>query len=162
MIVVSDTTAISTLYLIGQLSWLEALFGKVLIPKSVYLELLELESVGHDLRPIQEASWLLVEEVLDQTLVNELQHELDRGESEAIALAIQTNADYLLIDERRGNKKATELGVATIGLLRVLLALKSKNIIKAVKPVLDKIQQEGGFWMNQALYNRVLKAADEV
>ena len=47
MIVVSDTTALSSLYLIDELDWLGVLFKKVVIPKAVYNELLELESAGY-------------------------------------------------------------------------------------------------------------------
>lgn len=87
--------------------------------------------------------------------------DLDRGESEAIALAVEIKADYLLIDERKGSQKAEELGLSTIGLLRVILELKTNGIIVAVKPVLEEIRQKGGFWISKELYHRVLAAAEE-
>ena len=161
MIVVSDTTALSTLYLINQIEWLSTLFGQVLIPDAVYEELLELETNGHDMTLMKEAKWLVVQSVKDQPLVTELRQDLDQGESEAIVLALETKADYLLIDERKGSNKADSLGVPTIGLLRVILELKKQHIIPLVRPVLDEMRLTGGFWLSERLYLRVLEAAEE-
>lgn len=161
MIVVSDTTAISTLYLINRLEWLEALFGQILIPQAVHAELIELESAGHDLQVIRKADWIKVHEVKNRQLVEQLLQNLDIGESEAIVLAMETQADYLLIDERKGSRQADALGIPTIGLLRVILELKSRQIIPEVKAVLDEIVDTGGFWMSDRLYARVLAAAGE-
>ena len=161
MIVVSDTTALSTLYLINRMEWLGSLFGQVLIPEAVYAELLELEAAGHDLQVIRTADWLRVLPVKNLQLVSELQQGLDVGESEAIVLALETQADYLLIDERKGSRQADALGIPTIGLLRVILELKARKIIAQVKPVLDEIKMAGGFWLSDRLYARVLEAAGE-
>lgn len=116
---------------------------------------------GHDLRVIESADWLMVNTVQNQQLVQQLSLELDLGESEAIALAIETKADYLLIDERKGSLRAADLGVPTIGLLRVILELKLRGIIDQVRPVIDSMRQTGGFWLSEALYQRVLQAAGE-
>jgi predicted nucleic acid-binding protein len=74
---------------------------------------------------------------------------------------LEVQADYLLIDERKGSQRALELGVPTIGLLRVILELKLRRIIPEVKTVLDEMRETGGFWMGEALYQRVLEAAGE-
>lgn len=115
MIVVSDTTILSTLYLIDRLDWLKDLFGAVIIPKAVEAELLELERAGYDLQVFEKAHWLKVESVKDMKLLEELMMDLDIGESEAIALTIQTMADFLLIDERKGSEIANSLRISTIG-----------------------------------------------
>jgi len=62
LIIVSDTSIISSLLVIGRLDLLEKVCGKVTIPKIVYEELLVLESYGHDLRPIQGTDWLEIVE----------------------------------------------------------------------------------------------------
>ena len=48
------------------------------------------------------AVWLQVKEPENKTLIHALRRDLDAGEAEAIALAIEQNADLLLMDERIG------------------------------------------------------------
>jgi predicted nucleic acid-binding protein len=87
--------------------------------------------------------------------------QLDAGEAEAIALAVEINADRILIDERRGRQKAIELSLKPIGILGILLKAKQENIISAVKPLLDKLINEADFYVHPNLYNEVLALANE-
>ena len=87
MIVVSDTTIISSLFKIGRLDLLPAAFPEVVIPVSVFEELKELEAFSYDISPIANATWMIVQEASDRDMVLELSQTLDPGESEAIVLA---------------------------------------------------------------------------
>jgi hypothetical protein len=60
---------------------------------------------------------------------------LDPGEPEAIALEL--NADLILMDERRGRFMARRLGLEVIGVLGVLVRAKRKGHLDELKPVLD-------------------------
>jgi len=60
-------------------------------------------------------------QVVNRPLVTALRMELDAGEAEAIALAIELQADLLLLDERRGRAVASRLGLKVIGLLGILI-----------------------------------------
>ena len=71
-------------------------------------------------------------QVRDAALVRHLKLLLDVGEAEAIALAIEIQADLLLLDERRGRVVAKELGLAVTGLLGVLLVAKQQGHLVAV------------------------------
>jgi predicted nucleic acid-binding protein len=85
MIVVSDTSPLSSLYLIDQLPLLPAIFGKIIVPEKVWEELLVLETdFGRDLSALKSASWLDVVPASDTAAVFRLQRFLDAGESEAI------------------------------------------------------------------------------
>lgn len=53
MIIISDTSPISNLLLIGQLTLLQALYGQLIIPESVFQEIKALETFGIDTAPIQ-------------------------------------------------------------------------------------------------------------
>lgn len=70
---------------------------------------------------------------VDFALVRTLSKELDTGEAEAIALAVELKADRLLIDERLGRSAALRLGLKITGVLGILVAAKRNNLIQEVK-----------------------------
>jgi uncharacterized protein len=99
MTVVSDTSPVTNLMQIDQLSLLQKLFGVVILPKAVYEELCVIPAQKI---LIDQQTWLFVQKPTDEKLVAELKKELDKGEAEAIALALELKAEALLIDELKG------------------------------------------------------------
>ena len=119
MIVVSDTSPVLNLARIGRLQLLFLLYHQVLIPSAVYDELTASKS---DLPPAIDLAaqpWLMVAAANDQKRVQELRKDLDRGEAEAIVLAIERRADLLLVDERRGRRTARASTLQQISPVRI-------------------------------------------
>ncbi|MDB9516372.1 DUF3368 domain-containing protein [Roseofilum reptotaenium CS-1145] len=112
---------------------------------------------------VQDLSWLQVVTVNNQRLVEELQESfhLDLGESEAIALAEETKADQLLIDERAARRVALERKLPLIGTMGVLVLAKRQSLIPNVKDVL-KQRQDRGTRISNHLYEQVLTLAQEI
>jgi uncharacterized protein len=152
LIVVSDTSPVLNLARIGRLELLRLLYHEVLIPTAVYGELTN--SRGDQAPAIDLAStpWLIVAAAADQTRVKELREHLDLGEAEAIVLAIERRADLLLVDERRGRRTATAVGLKVTGLLGVVARAKREGLIDLAKPVLDELIQIARFWIGPDLY----------
>ena len=98
---------------------------------------------------------------VNQQLVLRLLNDLDLGESEAIALAIEQNAKYLIIDEYLGREIARKLNLKVIGVVGVLLSAKEKGLLTEVKSHIDKLQQIG-FWLNRNLLKLILTKAGEI
>ena len=155
MIVISDTSVISNLVQLGDEDLLPQIFGQVIIPHGVYRELEEIKS------KIDRLSWLEVKELGDDTLFKQLLLKLDSGESEAIALAKELNANLLLIDEKRGRRVARAQGLNIIGLLGVLLEAKALGLIDRIKPRLDRLVFEIDFRVHPSLYQQTLVIAEE-
>ncbi len=127
MIIISDTSPISGLLIIDRLHILEDLYEEVIILEAVYEELSVLNRFGFDTSKLDDAHWISFRNPLDPTVVSELMEELDRGESAAIALAIELHADSVIIDEKKGREIALKLGLEIIGLIGILLAAKKQG-----------------------------------
>lgn len=148
MIVIADPTPINYLILIGELEILEKLYGRVLIPTTVFDEL------NADATPKEVKNWLLkIPEWFEvKSISSEISEDLkilDPGESEAIQLATETNADLLIIDERIGRKIAEEHGLKIIGTIGVLASAKKKDLIN-VEVVIEKLEKTN-FYLSENL-----------
>lgn len=160
MIVVSNTSPISNLAGIGQLDLLQRLYGNVIIPPAVYQEILNAGETEPATLAIQTLNWIITQPVTNRSLLESLQTNLDPGEAEAIALAVELKAERLIIDERRGRNEAIQAGLRVTGLLGILLATKQQGLIPKVQPLLDDLLAKG-FWIREALYVEVLRLAKE-
>ena len=154
MIVISDTSPLINLAWIGKFSLLEQLYGSMLIPTAVWQEAVEMGGGQPGSAEIKAADWIQIVEVQNTPLVIALQQDLDAGEAEAIALALEQNADLLLIDERLGRTTASRFGLSYIGLIGVLITAKKQGLLTAIKPDLDMLRRVAGFYISDQLYHR--------
>ncbi len=161
MIVVSDTSPINNLAAINALHLLQQLYATVIIPEAVYQELTDPTFPVAGAMEVQTFAWIQTRAVSDHTIVEALSNELDRGEAEAIALALELEASQVLIDERRGRLVADRLNLSYIGVLGILVEAKSQGLIPAVKPLLDALINQAGFWIAAPLYASVLQLVKE-
>lgn len=162
MIIVSDTSPLNNLASINQLHLLHQLYGTVAIPEAVYRELTDPDFPVAGATEVQTFDWIQTRAVNDRTFVEALSNELDIGEAEAIALAVEIQADQVLIDERRGRLVTSRLNLRYVGILGILVEAKSQGLIAEVKPLLDALVNEAGFWIAEPLYNSVLQMVGEI
>lgn len=132
MIVVSDTSAITSLLQIDRLDLLQKLHKRVLIPCAVGREL----SRSHQTIP----TFIEICEVLNRQMVAQLETELDLGEAEAIVLAKERKADLLLIDEKIGRRIALREGIRISGLMALLVEAKHLRMILSVREVVIQLK----------------------
>ncbi len=86
---------------------------------------------------------------------------LGLGEAAAIALCLGQKAAALLVDESLGRAVASRLGLRTIGILGILIEARARGLIPRLTPVLDRLQQEAGFWIAPVLLAHVLQLSGE-
>jgi hypothetical protein len=87
--------------------------------------------------------------------------ELDDGEAEAIALAVESRADLILLDERKGRIVTSRLGLKFVGLLGVLIEAKHNGFVDSIKPIMDDLIKKAGFWISPQLYDHILQTTGE-
>jgi predicted nucleic acid-binding protein len=163
MQVVSNTSPLSALAIIGRLGLLRAQFGTIRIPKAVWTELsrLEHESGKQALEQAQAEGWIQVHETANRPMVGILSTTLDAGESEAIAMALEWPADLLLMDESSGRAMSRNLNIRITGTLGVLLKAKRDGEIPSLKSEMDRLVQDAGFFVSDRVRNTFLAEAGE-
>lgn len=163
MIIVSDTSPLSGLAIVGYLPLLQQIYGQVLIPPAVADELTRGSEDDPRITSALSQDWIEMRQPTDRLQVEALQTDrnLDRGESEAIALALELGADELLIDERLGRREATRLGLSITGLLGILLVAKRRGLVVEIRPIVDDLINLAAFRVSSQLYREVLIAAGE-
>ena len=161
MKVVSNSGPLINLAKVGQFALLQDLFQHIMIPPEVFEEVV-VRGVGHPgAGETCTAQWITRGMLERLDVANLLAAELDRGEAEAIALALQEKADWLLIDERVGRRFAWRVGLKVKGTLGVLLEGVRRGFIDDLQPLLDMLVARGT-WIAPAIYAEVIKLSQEI
>jgi predicted nucleic acid-binding protein len=155
---VSNTSPLLNLAIIGRLELIRVQFEGVLVPPAVVKEFrLEEDRPGSSaLRRAVEEEWIAVEEPSDDPLVRTLRQDLDLGESEAIALAVEKKAGLVLLDEREGRRRARAVGLEVTGALGILAQADRRGDLDSLSDALDRLEGEAGFWIGSALREQIL------
>jgi predicted nucleic acid-binding protein len=153
MIVVSDTTPITTLLKAGELALLEKLFGSVVIPGAVAEELLAF----HEQLP----SFISVRTVSEPDRLPPGVERLGKGETEAIQLAKEMGAEILITDDRRARTAAIGLGLKCTGLLGLLVHAKQRNLLSSVSAMIDVLEKKGGLYLSDIVRTEAMRIAGE-
>lgn len=161
MIVISDTSVISGLIIVGHVDILTKLFKEIYIPKAVKDELIHLTKFQTEVLAFFDNQHIHTVEPQSSSLLNELLLILDKGEAHAICLFFEIKADLLCIDEKKGRIIAEQFDIRITGLLGLLILAKQKGLIPNVRQVMDKLQSQAGFWIGKSLYNKVLLRSNE-
>lgn len=148
-LIVSDTSPLHYLARIGELHVLPVLYGRVIIPQKVFDELQQ-PSTPTAVKTIATSlpSWLEVRAIT--TPIDASLSHLDQGEQEAITLALEIQADTLLIDETKGRDAAELCGLGIIGTLGVLYSAADTGLCD-LKKAFDNLKQTN-FRATDALY----------
>jgi predicted nucleic acid-binding protein len=151
MIVVADSSPLIAMGRIGRLEILHAVFGQLLVPDAVWREVVEAAAEKPGSSDIAAASWIERRTVKDSAWVSLLKHDLGSGEAEAIVLARETGADFVLIDERLGRSAARNLGLQVVGLIGVLIEGRKQGLITDADEIVERLRNEAGFWISDDL-----------
>lgn len=155
-VVISDTSPLRYLVLIGQADLLPALYTEVLIPEAVADELNQPATPDSVRRWIaHRPCWLQVVPLTVRPASVSLP-DLDAGEHDAILLALDLKADLVLMDEREGVEEARRLGLTVTGTLGVLDRAAERGLIELAGAI-ARLRQTN-FRVDPGLLDRLLAA----
>jgi predicted nucleic acid-binding protein len=160
MRVVSNTSPILNLAIVGRLDVLRQQFGTVSIPREVHEELRVDEQLPgcEEIRKALAAGWITVVEVTNVGMRDALRAELDGGEAEAIVLASELQAERVLLDEREARRVAIQLGLRVTGVVGVLAKAYGRNRTEELLFVLRELEDRAGFRLSKDIMDAILRS----
>ena len=163
-VIISNSSTLLHLTIIGRLSLLKEFYGKIVIPPAVWKEVVE-EGMGRvgvvEVKQAREDGWVEVVSPKDEPLVRLLKRDLDEGEAEVISLAIEQKADIILLDESDARRTAELYGLTRTGIIGILIRAKREGRIKSLNDELEVLRTRAGFWIDEKLYQQALRSVGE-
>jgi predicted nucleic acid-binding protein len=129
-IIISDTSCLIILSNIGELDLLRKVYGQI------YTTSIIAEEYGEIL-----PDWIIIKDISDQLRMKILEIQIDKGESSAIALALETPESTLILDDFKARKVAESLGLNFTGTIGIIIRAKLNGMIDSIKPILAKIKE---------------------
>jgi uncharacterized protein len=129
--------------------------GEVLIPPAVARE-----PICAKWRKSRLPKWVAIRELKQPIAERIIRASLGAGGSEGLALAAETAAELILLDDKAARRLATALGMRVMGALGLLLRAKSAGLIPEIRPKLDQLRALP-FHLTPRLYDALLRDAGE-
>jgi len=128
--IISDTSCFIILSKIGELDLLHKVYGQIVTT-------IEIASEYGEILP----EWVEIATVTDKYRQQLLEMQIDKGESSAIALALEIPDSTLILDDYKARKIAERLGIPYTGTIGVIIKAKLTGLIPSIKPLLEKIKR---------------------
>ena len=155
---VSNSSPLIHLSAIGRLNLLRR-FSTICIPPAVWHEVVVEGGTrpgAAEIRQARDSGWISVREPVNTDLVHLLEQDLHAGEAESIVLAIETKPDVLLLDEAEARRIAGLYNIPVTGIIGLLMQGKKEGHVVSMQEEMDLLRDQGGFWIHDALYERIL------
>ncbi len=159
MIAVVDTGPLVYLAQLNRLSLLHDLYEPY-APSGVLDEISVWTSKARRLVQAAADDWLKVMSVTNISLRDHLLPQIDLGEAEVIALAVELGAPRVLLDDQDARRSARLYGLQPLGTLGLLLQAKLQGFLPAIRPEIDRLAQTN-IYISSALIQEILRAAGE-
>jgi predicted nucleic acid-binding protein len=104
--------------------------------RGLFLQIVVPTAVAHEVAPSLGRLSTWIDEQPVHT-VRPLPRKLGAGEREAITLAIELAADYLVVDDLSARRVATIHGLTVVGSLGLLVRARDYGLIRQVRPIMD-------------------------
>jgi len=161
--VICNSSPIIGLAKIERLDIIEKLYREIIVPEAVFDELI---TKGRDkdkttaINKLIDKNIVIVQKVKNRELIRALRKDLDYGESEVIALAVELQADLVILDEKDARDIADFYNLTKTGLLGILIRAKERGFISSVKEYMDRLIK-AGFRIDENLYELIASSLED-
>jgi predicted nucleic acid-binding protein len=157
--VICNTSPLQYFYQLGMLHVFQALAGRIIVPPAVVHELAVGRAQGVSLPDPTVLEWITVRPPAS-TAVLPLVMDLGPGETEVLALALESTDAMVILDDALARQMATTLAIRFRGSLGVLLDAKQAGLVSSIAPLLDQLQALG-FRLSAETRKLILDLANE-
>ena len=157
-IVISNTSPLIGLSGLNCLHLLRDLYTEVWIPREVENEFLAIDETVYQ-EVLKSTPWIKVVDLTNPQSATIYQG-IDDGEAEVFALAVEHDARLILLDEKKGRRKAKEIGLPVKGIVGILQEAKEEGLVDVIKPLLMQLR-DNGIHLSEFLINNALQDAGE-
>lgn len=158
---VVDSSTLINLTHLNLVRELALFFEVVYVPRSVQKEVNRKQRFRYRLNRLFETSVLQRCVSANGTNVLLLQAELDPGEAEAIIQAQEKGAAAFLGDEKRARNIAANMGLRSVGTLRILARLHLEGRAAELDSLVRKLRRDVGFRASDDLVQEAMKLSSE-
>ena len=152
--IVGDSSPLIALAVIDQLELLPKLYKRVVIPPGVWEEITIKGAGLPGALAVSRLPWLEKQTPASE-LLKPLTILVDRGEAQAIALALSIPDSTVLLDDAQARRVAERFGVNRIGTLGILRRAKKAGLLETIKPCISQLQANG-IYIRQNLIDAIL------
>lgn len=157
--IVGDSGPLIALAIINQLDLLRQLYRNVIVPQAVWDEITIAGAGLPGANDVRQLEWVEVRQP-DASRIQPLTILVDRGEAEAIALAMLLPNATVLLDDAQARRVAERFGVPRIGTLGILRRAKRFGYLTTIKPLIAELQANG-IYIRQTLLDALLRDVGE-
>jgi uncharacterized protein len=111
----------------------------VIIPPAVAAELAAGRAAGVDVPDPATLDWIVIRRVASAPALP-LVSDLGPGETEVLALALESSDAIVIVDDALARRVAETIGIKLRGTLGILIDAKRAGLIAAVTPILDELE----------------------
>ncbi len=148
-VVISDTSCLIVLEKIDRLKLLQEIYDEVVTTPEI------VEEFKKSL-----PDWIKIKSAKNKVLQKELEKKLDSGEASAIALGLEIPSCSIIPDDLKARKIASSLKLEYTGTLGIIVKAKQLNILDSVKPIIQKLHEEGFRFSNEVEKDIVSQAKE--
>ena len=149
-LIIADTSCFIILSKIDELELLQKIYVQIVTTSDIAIEFGEVLP-----------DWVIIKNVSNKNYQDILELQLDKGESSAIALALEIENCTIILDDYKARKVAQKLNISITGTIGVIVKAKQLGIIKSVQPILEKIRNSN-FRLSKELENQALSLSNEL
>lgn len=149
-LIIADTSCFIILSKIDELELLQNIYVQIVTTSDIAIEFGEVLP-----------DWVIIKNVSNKNYQDILELQLDKGESSAIALAMEIENCTIILDDYKARKVAQKLNISITGTIGIIVKAKQLGIIKSVQPILEKIRNSN-FRLSKELENQALSLSNEL